>query len=193
MLVLGDSLSAAYGMPQSQGWVSLLEKRLGRLDRPWRVINASITGDTTGQALKRLPKLLSLHGPSAMVIELGGNDGLQGKPIAVIRENLEALISAARNAGARPALVGMRIPPNYGQRYAGRFEQLYREVAEKEKVPLLRFDFDELATTDGLMQADGIHPSPQAQPRMLESVWPVLVGELLSRQPDGVSGPQGRD
>ena len=169
-------------MPQGQGWVSLLEMRLQESDRPWRVINASITGDTTGQALKRLPKLLGLHRPKAVIIELGGNDGLQGKPLKVIRENLESLIGAVRNAGAQPALVGMRIPPNYGEYYAGRFEELYPEVAEQENIPLLRFSLEELALTDGLMQADGIHPSPEAQLRMLESVWPVLESELLSVQ-----------
>ena len=193
MLVLGDSLSAAYGMPQGQGWVSLLEKRLEESDRPWRVINASITGDTTGQALKRLPTLLGLHRPKAVIIELGGNDGLQGKPLRVIRENLEGLIRAVRDAGADPALVGMRIPPNYGEYYAGRFEQLYPELAEQENIPLLRFNLEELARTDGLMQADGIHPSPAAQLRMLESVWPVLESELLDPTLSGAPESQALD
>ncbi len=193
LLVLGDSLSAAYGMPQSQGWVSLLEKRLQQSERPWRVINASITGDTTGQALKRLPTLLGLHKPSAVIIELGGNDGLQGKPLAVIRQNLEGLISAVQEAGAQVALIRMRIPPNYGEYYAGRFERLYGEVAEQENIPLLRFDLEELARAEGLMQADGIHPSPQAQARMLESLWPVLQSELLSAQRGPAPESQGPD
>ena len=193
LLVLGDSLSAAYGMPQSQGWVSLLEKRLEGSERPWQVINASITGGTTGQALKRLPRLLGLHRPKMVIIELGGNDGLQGKPLAAIRENLEGLIRTARDGGARPALIGMRIPPNYGEYYAGRFEQLYGEVAEQENIPLLRFNFEELARTDGLMQSDGIHPAPQAQTRMLDSVWPVLESELLSVQRGPAPESQGPD
>ena len=180
-------------MPQSQGWVSLLEKRLKGSERPWRVINASITGNTTGQALKRLPRLLGLHRPKVVIIGLGGNDGLQGKPLDVIRQNLEGLISAARNAGARPALMGMRIPPNYGEYYAGRFEQLYGQVAEKENIPLLRFNFEELARTEGLMQADGIHPAPEAQTRLLESVWPVLKSELLSAQRGPPPDSQGPD
>ena len=193
LLVLGDSLSAAYGMPQSQGWVSLLEKRLKGWERPWQVINASITGDTTGQALKRLPRLLGLHRPKVVIIELGGNDGLQGKPLAVIRENLEGLISTVRDAGARSALIGMRIPPNYGEYYSGRFERLYGEVAEKENIPLLRFNFEQLARTDGLMQSDGIHPAPQAQSRLLESVWPALKSELLSVQRGPAPKSQGPD
>ena len=193
MLVLGDSLSAAYGMPQSQGWVSLLEKRLKGSERPWRVINASITGDTTGQALKRLPRLLSLHRPKVVIIELGGNDGLQGKPLDVIRKNLEGLISTVRDAGARPALIGMRIPPNYGDYYAGRFKELFREVAEQENIPLLRFNFEELARAEGLMQADGMHPAPEAQTRMLESVWPVMKSELLSPERGAAPLPQGPD
>ncbi len=193
MLVLGDSLSAAYGMPRDQGWVSLLERRLEDSQTPWRIVNASISGDTTGSALKRLPTLLGLHRPKAVIIELGGNDGLQGKPLGSIRSNLESLIGAVRGAGARPALVGMRIPPNYGQYYAGRFEDLYMEVAEKESIPLLRFELEELARTEGMMQADGIHPAAEAQERMLDSLWPVLSAELLadsSPQPDGAPGSQ---
>ncbi len=193
LLVLGDSLSAAYGMPQNQGWVSLLEKRLKGSERPWQVINASITGDTTGQALKRFPTLLDIHRPKVVIIELGGNDGLQGKPLAVIQKNLEGLISAARNAGARPALIGMRIPPNYGDYYAGRFEELFRELAQQENIPLLPFNFEELARTDGLMQSDGIHPAPQAQSRLLESVWPALKSELLSVQRGPAPESQGPD
>ena len=136
---------------------------------------------------------MGLHRPKVVIIELGGNDGLQGKPLAVIQENLEGLISAARNAGARPALIGMRIPPNYGDYYAGRFEELFRELAEQENIPLLRFNFEELARTDGLMQSDGIHPAPQAQSRLLESVWPALKSELLSVQRGPAPESQGPD
>ena len=180
MLVLGDSLSAAYGMPLSRGWVSLLERRLAEAQRPWRVVNASISGDTTSGALKRLPKLLDLHAPRVVIIELGGNDGLQGKPLDTIKSNLMGLIDVVRGAGAQPALVGMRIPPNYGRYYTGEFERLYQEVAEREKVPLLRFGLEGLARTDGMMQQDGIHPAPEAQARMLDSLWPDLNARLLS-------------
>ncbi|MDE0244826.1 MAG: arylesterase [Gammaproteobacteria bacterium] len=183
MLVLGDSLSAAYGMPLSRGWVSLLEQRLREANRPWRVVNASISGDTTSGALKRLPQLLDLHAPKVVIIELGGNDGLQGKPLDTIESNLKGLIGVVRGAGAQPALVGMRIPPNYGRYYTGEFERLYQEIAEREKVPLLRFDLEGLST-DGMMQEDGIHPAPEAQPRMLDSLWPDLNPRLLSLERD---------
>ena len=188
MLVLGDSLSAAYGMPLSRGWVSLLEQRLKEAKRPWRVVNASISGDTTSGALKRLPKLLDLHAPKVVIIELGGNDGLQGKPLATIRSNLEGLIGVVRGADAQPALVGMRIPPNYGRYYTGEFERLYQEVAESENIPLLRFNLEGLASTDGMMQADGIHPAPEAQARMLDSLWPALSAELLDLERDAPPG-----
>ena len=191
MLVLGDSLSAAYGMPRSQGWVSLLERRLEEYRRPWRVVNASISGDTTGQGLKRLPQLLSLYNPQCVIIELGGNDGLQGKPLEVIRSNLRGLIRAVRGAGGQAALVAMRIPPNYGDYYAGGFERLFGELAESEDVLLLRFNFEELARIDGLMQADGIHPAPEAQERMLDDVWPSLNARLLSLEGAAASEPPG--
>ena len=188
MLVLGDSLSAAYGMPLSRGWVSLLEQRLKDADRPWRVVNASISGDTTGGALKRLPRLMELHEPRVVIIELGGNDGLQGKPVESIQSNLRNLVGVVREAGAQAALIRMRIPPNYGQYYAGRFERLYREVADSEKIPLLRFELEELAMTDGMMQADGIHPAPEAQAQMLDSLWPALDEQLLSLE--GANSPE---
>ena len=191
MLVLGDSLSAAYGMPLSRGWVSLLEQRLKEANRPWRVVNASISGDTTSGALKRLPQLLDLHAPKVVIIELGGNDGLQGKPLGTIESNLKGLIGVARRAGAQPALVGMRIPPNYGRYYTGEFERLYQDVAEREKVPLLRFDLEGLASTDGMMQEDGIHPAPEAQARMLDSLWPDLNARLLSLERDPRPREQG--
>ena len=175
-------------MPLSRGWVSLLEQRLKDADRPWRVVNASISGETTGGALERLPRLMELHGPKVVIIELGGNDGLQGKPVETIRSNLHDLVAVVRGAEAQAALVGMRIPPNYGQYYAGRFEQLFREVADSEEIPLLRFELEQLATADGMMQPDGIHPAPEAQGQMLDSLWPELNAELLSLE--GVSSPE---
>ena len=171
-------------MPLSRGWVSLLEQRLQEANRPWRVVNASISGDTTSGGLKRLPQLLELHAPKVVIIELGGNDGLQGKPLDTIESNLKDLISVVRGADAQPTIVGMRIPPNYGRYYTGEFERLYQEIAEREQVPLLRFDLETLASTHGMMQEDGIHPSPQAQARMLDSLWPDLNPRLLSLEGD---------
>ena len=190
LLVLGDSLSAAYGMPLSRGWVSLLEQRLRDANRPWRVVNASISGDTTSGALKRLPKLLELHAPKVVIIELGGNDGLQGKPLDAIASNLQGLIGVVRGAGAQPALVRMRIPPNYGRYYTGEFERLYEQIAVREEVPLLRFDLEGLASAKGMMQEDGIHPAPEAQARMLDSLWPDLNARLLSLERDRQSRKQ---
>ncbi|MXZ28045.1 MAG: arylesterase [Gammaproteobacteria bacterium] len=190
LLVLGDSLSAAYGMPLSRGWVSLLEQRLRDANRPWRVVNASISGDTTSGALKRLPKLLELHAPKVVIIELGGNDGLQGKPLDTIASNLQGLIGVVRGAGAQPALVRMRIPPNYGRYYTGEFERLYEQIAVREEVPLLRFDLEGLASAEGMMQEDGIHPAPEAQARMLDSLWPDLNARLLSLERDRQSRKQ---
>jgi len=189
LLVLGDSLSAAYGMPRNQGWVSLLERRLEESRRPWRVVNASITGDTTGSGLKRLPQLLELYRPQCVIIELGGNDGLQGKPLEAIRANLSEMIGAVRAAGGHAMLVAMRIPPNYGEYYVGGFERLFGELAETEGVALLRFNLEALAATEGLMQADGIHPAPQAQERMLDALWPALNAELLQLEQGVPLGP----
>ena len=191
LLVLGDSLSAAYGMPRSQGWVSLLERRLEDSGRPWRVVNASITGDTTGQGLKRLPQLLSLYRPRCVIIELGGNDGLQGKPLEVIRSNLGKLIQEVRAAGGHAALVAMRIPPNYGRFYTGGFERMFGELAQAEGVLLLRFNLEALARTDGLMQEDGIHPAPEAQEVMLDALWPALNAELLSLEQSAAGAIEG--
>ena len=191
LLVLGDSLSAAYGMPRSQGWVSLLERRLEESRRPWRVVNASITGDTTRGGLERLPQLLDLYRPQCVIIELGGNDGLQGKPLAAIRSNLGALIRAVRAGGGHPALVAMRIPPNYGAYYAGGFERLFGELAEAEGVPLLDFSLENIAAAAGLMQEDGIHPAPEAQERMLDALWPALNARLLSLERSAADASEG--
>jgi len=191
LLVLGDSLSAAYGMPRSQGWVSLLERRLEESRRPWRVVNASITGDTTGGGLKRLPQLLELYQPQCVIIELGGNDGLQGKPLEVIRSNLGAMIGAVRAAGGHAALVAMQIPPNYGAHYIGGFERLFGELAEAEGVLLLNFNLEAIAGAEGLMQQDGIHPAPEAQERMLDALWPALNAELLSLERSAAGASEG--
>ncbi len=174
ILVVGDSLSAAYGMRVEQGWTALLQDRLKTEGYGHRVVNASSSGETTGGALARLPRALERHRPAVVIIELGGNDGLRGLPIPDVRRNFESLIGLSRDAGARVLLVGMRIPPNYGPAYAGAFERLYGELAARYRLPLVPFFLDGIALDDTLMQADGIHPTAAAQPRMLEMVWPKL-------------------
>jgi acyl-CoA thioesterase-1 len=180
ILVLGDSLSAAYGIRLEQGWVSLLAGRLKASGYGYRVVNASSSGETTGGALARLPRALELHRPAVVIIELGGNDGLRGLPIAQVRSNLESLVELSRKAGARVMLVGMRIPPNYGPTYTTDFHRVFGEVAARLKVPLVPFFLDGIALDDDLMQEDGLHPTAAAQPRMLDQVWPVLT-PLLTR------------
>lgn len=174
LLVLGDSLSAAFGIDTRSGWVSLLAERLAARGLDLRVVNASISGDTTAGGLARLPPLLAEHRPRVVVIELGGNDGLRGLPLPVVRGNLESLIRASRDAGARVLLLGMRIPPNYGPRYTEAFHTLYADLAQRYQVPLVPFFLDGVAAQPGLMQDDGIHPRAEAQPHLLDNVWPAL-------------------
>ncbi len=174
ILVLGDSLSAAYGIPLEKGWVALLQQRLEAKGYGYRVVNASGSGETTGGALTRLPRALASHKPAIVIIELGGNDGLRGLPIAKLRENFESMIEMAARAGARVMLVGMRIPPNYGPDYAQAFHQLYGELSAANEIPLVPFFLDGIALDDALMQDDGIHPNVQAQPKMLDLIWPQL-------------------
>jgi acyl-CoA thioesterase-1 len=174
ILVVGDSLSAAYGVPLEQGWVSLLQGRLKAQGYGHRVVNASSSGETTGGALARLPRALERHRPAVVIIELGGNDGLRGLPIADVRRNFESLIELSRAAGAEVLLVGMLIPPNYGPAYAGSFQKLYGQLARDYKLPLVPFFLDGIALDDSLMQEDGIHPNAAAQPKLLDIVWPKL-------------------
>lgn len=178
ILVLGDSISAAYGIEPEQGWVQLLQDRLDATAPEYSVVNASISGETTGGGLARLPGALERHEPEVVIVELGGNDGLRGYPIARIRDNLARMVELAQDAGARVLLVGMAIPPNYGQRYLDAFRGTFREVAEQTGVPLVPFLLEGIATDDGLMQEDGIHPEAEAQPMLLENLWPKLVGLL---------------
>ncbi|HBK57423.1 MAG TPA: arylesterase [Xanthomonadales bacterium] len=175
ILVLGDSLSAAHNLPASRGWVALLEDRLRRHAQPApKVINASISGETSAGGRSRLPALLSEHRPALVIIELGGNDGLRGLPPAQLRENLDAMIAASREAGAKVLLIGIDVPPNYGPAYRRRFTAVFHELAEHWQVPLLPFLLDGVALNPDLMQADGIHPTAEAQPILLDSVWSVL-------------------
>lgn len=167
LLVLGDSLSAGYGVNQGSGWVALLRNDLGD---DHQVINGSISGDTTGGGLDRLPRLLKEYSPDYVLLELGGNDGLRGQPLSLMKGNLQAMIDLVREAGAEPILFGMRLPPNYGRRYSDAFAAVYPQLAEAQKVLLIPFQLEELAVTEGMIQEDGLHPTALAQPSIKEVV-----------------------
>lgn len=168
VLVLGDSLSAGYGIDPDRGWVHLLARTLA--DTDYRVVNASISGETTRGGLDRLPALLARHHPAVVIIELGANDGLRGYPLTTIRANLEQLVTLSQNDGSRVLLVGVYIPPNYGHRYTQRFHALFGEVATDRETALVPFLLDGIATQPALMQGDGLHPKAAAQPRILQNV-----------------------
>ena len=178
ILVVGDSLSAAYNMPLDAAWPRLLENRLEESGRPHRVVNASITGDTTQGGLTRLPRLLDRHQPDWVIIELGGNDGLRGFSLQVTRSNLDTMIQRSLEAGAQVLLTGIMLPPNYGQSYTEQFQALYSSLAETHGTLLVPFFMKGVALVDGMMQADGIHPSVEAQPVLLDNVWTVLWPSL---------------
>lgn len=182
VLVLGDSLSAGYGLAVEQSWVSLLASRLAREGYGHQVVNASVSGDTTSGGLARLGPALTRHEPELVIIELGGNDGLRGLPLDVVRSNFEALIEQSREAGAEVVLLGMRIPVNYGPRYAQSFHALYGELAETYDLEWVEFFLEGVALDDGLMQADGIHPNAEAQPLMLDNAWPAVAAALSDGQ-----------
>jgi acyl-CoA thioesterase-1 len=174
LLVLGDSLSAEYGLPRGTGWVALLEKRVADRRPPVRVVNASVSGETTSGGRTRLPDLLARHAPTHVVIELGGNDALRGLPLGGTEQNLREMVRAAKAAGARPLVLGMRMPPNYGRAYGEQFEAVFRRVAEAERVPLVPFFLEAFGEKAEYFQPDRIHPAQKAQPLMLEAVWPTL-------------------
>lgn len=177
LLIVGDSLSAEYGLTRGQGWVALLEQRLQPRHNHIQVVNASISGDTTSGGRSRLPALLRAHQPVVVVIELGGNDALRGLPLDVSRANLQAMIEASQQAGAKVLLLGMEMPPNYGARYAEQFKQLYVDLARQTRVPLVPFFLKGIADVPNAMdffQSDRIHPNESAQPLMLDNVWPAL-------------------
>lgn len=180
ILVLGDSISAGYGLAANEGWVSLLQNRLKSQGYGYRVVNASVTGETTTGGLARLPRALSLHRPAVVVIELGGNDGLRGLPLDTSRANLQKMIDLSREAGAAVLLLGMKIPPNYGPRYASEFERLFADLAGRNELAFEPFFLEKIALVEGMMQEDGIHPTAKAQPIMLETLWPRLT-RLLRR------------
>ena len=180
LLVLGDSLSAGYGVDQDQGWVSLLQQRLAERGYDYHIVNASISGDTTSGGRARLPAALQRHRPAVVVLELGGNDGLRGLPLEEMAANLEAMIAAARDAGARILLLGVPMPPNYGA-YGERFGTVFQGTAAANQVALVPDLLAGVADRRSLMQADGIHPTADAQARMLENVWPRLEPLLTGR------------
>ena len=174
LLVIGDSLSAAYGMNMQSGWVALLQQRLVKEKLDYRVVNASISGDTTANGLARLPRLLAEHKPAIVIIELGGNDGLRGLSLAQMKHNITTMVTKAKSRHARVLLIGMRLPPNYGNYYTERFQRVYQEVAAEQRVPLVPFLLSGIATHERLMQQDGLHANATAQPKMLINVWPHL-------------------
>jgi acyl-CoA thioesterase-1 len=177
VLVLGDSLSAEYGLARGSGWVALLEQRLSKEKIAAAVVNASISGDTTSGGRSRLPALLKQHQPSHLIVELGGNDALRGLPLAMTRDNLQAMARAGKAAGAKVMIVGMQVPPNYGARYAQDFAALFSGVAKEEGAALVPFLLAGVADgpqAERLFQPDRIHPTAEAHPRMLGNVWPVL-------------------
>lgn len=174
IMVLGDSLSAGYGMDPNQSWVQLLANELTQKAPKWQVINNSVSGDTTGNGLARLPGSIQLHQPKIIIIELGGNDGLRGTPLAQIEKNLSALITTAKNSGAHVLLMEMRIPPNMGKRYTDQFTALFADIAKKNQIALIPFFLNDIAPNKELMQADGIHPNAKAQPLMMRSVFDTL-------------------
>lgn len=174
ILVLGDSLSAAYGIERSQGWVTLLQERLRQRGYPHRVVNASISGDTTAGGLTRLPRALEQFQPEILIIELGGNDGLRGIGTRQTRDHLGQMITLARAADSHPLLLGMMLPPNFGKVFTEKFLLIYRELAEQRQVPLVPFFLEGVADRPEWMQGDGIHPNALGQPRMLEHVWKQL-------------------
>lgn len=178
ILVLGDSLSAGYGVSVDATWVALLQQRLAKQGYGYRVVNASVSGETTGGARARLPRALEVHHPAIVIVELGGNDGLRGLPLKQVRDNIGTMLRQIRTAGGKAVLVAMRIPTNYGAAYTTRFHGLYAELGQEHGVPVIDGFMDSVALDEKLMQADGIHPNAQAQPILLDVIWPTLSKQL---------------
>ena len=174
ILVFGDSLSAAYGIRADQGWVALLGQRLQAQGYGYEVVNASVSGETSGGGLQRLPRALELHHPGLIILELGANDGLRGLPIAATKDNLMKMVQLAQTSGARVLLVGIRIPPNYGPRYTSEFADLYPDIARQFRLPLVPFLLEKVALDPTLMQDDGLHPNARGEPLVLDTLWQGL-------------------
>jgi acyl-CoA thioesterase-1 len=174
ILVFGDSISAGYGLPLEQGWVELLKTRLKSQGYGDQVVNASVSGETTAGGLARLPRALALHHPSIVILELGGNDGLRGLPIAQMRANLTQMATLSSASGAKVLLLGMRMPPNYGPEYTKQFALVFSDLATEKKIPLVPFLLTNIALSPALLQGDDIHPNALGQPILLDNVWPTL-------------------
>lgn len=183
ILVLGDSLSAEYGLPRGSGWVSLISQRLAKADQAYQIRNASISGDTTGNGLQRLPPILEEFQPELVILQLGANDGLRGLPVNDMKSNLSKIISLIKAGGARVLLLGQHIPPNYGKQYADRFHAVYGELAQEHGVELVPFMLDAIALDATMFQPDGLHPTVEAQESIVDTVWPKL--EEVLAQMDG--------
>ncbi|MBJ9974259.1 arylesterase [Pseudomonas sp. S75] len=178
VLIVGDSISAGFGLDTRQGWVALLQQRLREKGFDDQVVNASISGDTSAGGQARLPALLAAHTPDLVVLELGGNDGLRGQPPGQLQQNLASMIERSQAAGAKVVLLGMRLPPNYGVRYTTAFAQVYQTLSRDRNVPLVPFFLEGVGGVPELMQADGIHPAQGAQQRLLDNAWPTIEASL---------------
>lgn len=185
ILVLGDSLSAEYGLPRGTGWVNLLESQLTKDQSPWTIFNASISGETSSGGLTRLPALLSEKNPGIVLIELGANDALRGLPVKQTESNLQKMIQMSKKSGAKVLLCGIQIPSNYGQTYTMQFKQIYPQLAKQERIELLPFFLEGVATKPELFQADRLHPNVQAQSIIFKNVWGSMApyGNLLKKAP----------
>ena len=182
IMVIGDSLSAAYGLDPAAGWVELLRQRLQAQSFNYRVVNASITGDTTRGGLSRLPQALQREQPSIVIIELGGNDGLRGFSLKLTRDNLSKMIELSQQDNARVLLLGVQLPANYGNHFRNKFQQIFVDLANQHQIASVPFFLEGVAETREMMQPDGIHPAEQAQPRILDNVWNALQPILETRQ-----------
>ena len=185
ILVLGDSLSAAYGLRPEQGWVALLTQRLQAQGYGYQIVNASVSGETSDGGVERLPRALQLHQPEIVILELGANDGLRGLPVSNTRENLARLVHLSQAAGARVLLVGIRIPPNYGPRYTQEFARVFPELANQYHLPLVPFLLEAVALDPARMQADGLHPNAAGESPVLETLWPYLKPLLKKNRQNG--------
>jgi acyl-CoA thioesterase-1 len=179
---MGDSLSAGYGIKVQDGWVNLLSQRLSKQRYDYRVVNASVSGETSNGAVNRLPALLKTHQPAIVILEIGANDGLRGLPTSQMRSNLSEMIISVQSRGARLLLVGIEMPPNYGDAYLQSFRAVYSDLAQSYKVPLVPFFLDHVALNDSLMQADNVHPNEKGQPILLENIWPRLKPLLQQKR-----------